>query len=251
MLEKAAFFLALALFVFIWGRLLKWGAERSRALGRLAFMVMSRTRFGHDQVKAVLLGLLYAAFGVFGTVVFVAWSGADARALFSFRPGSLALAALCFAAMLMIMDLLLGLVLPALRSGMRRSPEREIAEAPWIDGIARMGNRTLAALAPGVSGFFEELFFRGALLACATGVAGLDAVPAVALVTAAFVVQQLLQLRSLPQAVIIGTSCVVISAIGSFATLHSGSVVPAALAHAAFAVFYVRWSSAGSRNGQE
>ena len=54
-----------------------------------------------------------------------------------------------------------------------------------------------------------------------------------------FLLEQLVQLRTPFQAMIISGSCVAISLVGGLLVLQTGSVIPAALCHASFVIFFM------------
>jgi hypothetical protein len=87
--------------------------------------------------------------------------------------------------------------------------------------------------------WLEEIFFRGIILAILVRELRVNASIGIALVGDLFGFQQLVQLRTWYQAAIIGSSCISISLVGGMLALLTGGVVPAAIAHASFVVFYV------------
>lgn len=96
-------------------------------------------------------------------------------------------------------------------------------------------------IVPGVSAAVEEFFFRGVFLGglLATGT---PVWAAIAISGAAFIVLQVLYTDTALQATVIGLGCVVLTVLGGLLVVVEGSVVPAIVVHASFAVYYFRSS---------
>ena len=89
----------------------------------------------------------------------------------------------------------------------------------------------------------EETFFRGVLLLNLVTRFHVAPWGAILISGAAFLIQQLVQVKTLHQAAVITAGCVAISWIGGLSVIASGSFVPAALCHAAFVIFYVSFDN--------
>jgi membrane protease YdiL (CAAX protease family) len=89
----------------------------------------------------------------------------------------------------------------------------------------------------------EETFFRGVLLRVITDRLLLS--PWVAMVRTGdlFIFQQLLQVRTGFQALVIGCGCAAISLVGGSLVVLTGSVVPAIIAHGSFVLFFLSGDS--------
>jgi len=118
----------------------------------------------------------------------------------------------------------------------------EMARIKWIEGIMQTPDN-IAWFLPILSASFEEIFFRGVLL---TGLvtAGMGVPLAIALVTLAFILNQILLADTWAQRLVLGYSSLAISLVGSIAYFASGSIIPAMIMHASFAGFY----TSGSEN---
>lgn len=246
MLENIIFFVLVGLYIAAWGKVLWFLSERSRLVNRLVMGIMAHSREDQASIKSKVLSVAYFLYSITGFALLALWCGPGVLSLFSFTALTLPLALLGFLTQVMIISLLLGLLLPVLRRRVSARITEEVGETPWIRGISQIRNPFIVRIVPGISGFFEEVFFRGALLFALTTVVGLDPWIAMSLVTLAFLIQQLIQLTNAGQFVIIGLSCIVISFTGSWMVLSSGSIFPAALAHASYAIFYVQWSNSGA-----
>jgi hypothetical protein len=54
-----------------------------------------------------------------------------------------------------------------------------------------------------------------------------------------FVLQQLIQVQTPFQAMVIGSSCVAISLVGGLLVVFSGSILPALISHGSFVLFFM------------
>jgi membrane protease YdiL (CAAX protease family) len=115
-------------------------------------------------------------------------------------------------------------------------------DVPWIKGVRQLP-AGLAPLAAALGGMTEELFFRGVLQRILTGRLLVPALVAILIAGILFYFEQLLQVQTAFQAVVIGCSCVAISAIGGLLVVLTGSIWPALFAHASFVLFFMTQGS--------
>ena len=113
----------------------------------------------------------------------------------------------------------------------------EIREIPWIKGIGQLPLLTVPTLAA-TGGALEELFFRGVLLTALIDLCRFNAAIAIAVSTFLFCFQQVLQVRTSTQALVMGLSCLSISLIGGLLVVVTGNVITAMLCHASLAVLW-------------
>lgn len=100
-----------------------------------------------------------------------------------------------------------------------------------------------------LAGAVEETFYRGVLLGILTMRFSVPPIAAVAISGTLFCVEQLLQVRTAFQAMIIASGCVAISMVGGLLVVARGSFVPAALCHASFVLFFMNQGSQRRRAG--
>ncbi len=112
----------------------------------------------------------------------------------------------------------------------------EMARIKWIEGIMQTPPQ-IAWFLPILSASFEEVFFRGVFLHGLIS-NGMNIPWAIALVTLAFILNQVLLADTPIQRLILGYSSLAISLVGSIAYLASGSIIPSIVMHASFAGFY-------------
>lgn len=241
MIERIIFFMFTTALLTLWGRLLWYLDERSRFVTRITFFLLRFFSAPQASIKSGLLSVLYYGYTISVITLYTVWSGISPSRFFFFRLSLLAPTVLGFITDLMLISLVFGLMINLPRKAAQEKVIMEVRDIPWISGILRIKSPVFVFLIPGISGFFEEFFFRGVLLTVLIEHFSVSTILAIILVTLAFLIQQLLQLRSFGHMCIIGISCVIISLVGSLLFLGTGTILPAALCHAAFAIFYVQW----------
>jgi len=112
----------------------------------------------------------------------------------------------------------------------------EMARIKWIEGIMQTPPQ-IAWFLPILSASFEEVFFRGVLLAGLLN-NGTGTFLAIAVVTMAFILNQVLLADTRTQRMVLGYSSLAISLVGSIVFLATGSIIPSLIMHASFAGFY-------------
>jgi membrane protease YdiL (CAAX protease family) len=231
-------FLLLAVASLLWGRTLWYCSERSALLRRWLFFLMGFTRRPMLEVRSLLLTAIYGGTGLLLALVFAVSFGLPvSRLITPISQSHFALAVLGAAGEISLTNLLVDLIcrLPGVGGPQRLA---EMSEVPWIKGVRQLP-ALAAPLAAALGGVSEEIFFRGVMLRILTD--RWLAPPVVAIVIAGilFCVQQVVQVQTRFQAVVIGCGCVAISAVGGILVVLSGSVVPAVFAHASFVLFFM------------
>jgi hypothetical protein len=231
-------FLAASLVVSVlWGRALWYFDERSDALRRWVFLAMSFTRRRPGEVRASLLSAIYYGLGLLASLAFAAAFGLDARTLLAVSPAHLAPAVLGVVAEVSLANLLVDLG-RGLTGWTEPSRFAEMRDVPWMRGLRELPAAAVPAVAA-LGGVVEEIFFRGVLLVTMTERLRTPPAVAVAVAGGLFCLEQLVQVRTAFQALVIGAGCAAISLGGGLLVVHTGSVVPAAVCHASFVVFFV------------
>src|SRR4029453_15034032 len=110
-------------------------------------------------------------------------------------------------------------------------------EIPWMVGLQQLPRGT-APWAAALGGGVEELFYRGVLLPILIG-AGMAPPVAVLAAGALFLLQQLLQVKTRFQAMVLGAACAAISLVGGPLGGATGRAPPAGPSPATFVIFYV------------
>lgn len=238
------FLLAAFVVAWLWGRALRYLDERSQAFRRWTFFLMGYTRMAQGEARALLLSVSYYVLGLMAGLGLMLVFGLRASALVSFSAAQLALALLGAIGEISLTDLLVDL---ACRATRMREPERfaELGEIPWMKGLRQLPERVVP-LAAATGGVVEELFFRGVVLRVLTERFAVAPLAAVAIAGALFCFEQLVQVQTRFQALVIGCGCVAISAVGGLLVVVTGSVVPAVLCHASFVLFFMTRGGAAS-----
>jgi membrane protease YdiL (CAAX protease family) len=140
--------------------------------------------------------------------------------------------------------LVIDLVVKITRTG---GPQRfsEIREIPWMKGLEQLP-ASAVPVAAALGGMVEELVFRGVVMGIMTSH---SVAPAIAIAVAGilFVGQQLLQVRTPFQALVIGCGSAAISLVGGSLVVVTGSVLPAMVAHGSFVLFFMSAGRTQSR----
>jgi membrane protease YdiL (CAAX protease family) len=223
---------------FAWGKILWYCNERSSLFRRSLFFTLSLTRARPRAVQSVLLGAIYYSFGLIIAALFAAVCRVPVFHLVSWAGVRWPIFVLGIIAAISLSGLLveLGYRVPARRAS--EQVAEEVSEIPWIKGIEQLPAVAVPLLAA-LGGALEELFFRGVLFWAMIHRFDFSATAAIAIAAFLFCGQQVLQVRTLSQALLMTWSCLSISLIGALLVLLSGSVMPAILCHASFALFWV------------
>ncbi len=219
-------------------------SDRARFVQPLVLRLMGRVPLGAGAIRSMLLSGAYLAAGLAGAAAVAGLAGLPAGAWLGLRPDDAGLILLGVVAEVSLCNLLVSLYVVAVGPG--RVPFAEIAEIPWMEGI-RAASPAVAPLLGAAAAAVEEMFFRGAVLLVLWERS--NAAVAIVLAGVLFWLQQVVQVRTRFQAVVISAGCLSISLVGGLLVVASGSVVPAVICHAAFVIFFFRRD--GSRAGRD
>ncbi|HZF13042.1 MAG TPA: CPBP family intramembrane glutamic endopeptidase [Thermoanaerobaculia bacterium] len=234
--EIGIFLLAAVAAALLWGRGLWYLDERSRAFHRLVLFVLGFTRRRAGEVRAALLSGIYYLLGLLGALAFAGFYRVRLAELVAVSASHLGLAVLGVVGEISLADLLVGVGARAMRAGPARFAE--LKEVPWMKGLCQLPPGWVP-VAAALGGVVEELFFRGVLLTILLRSLAVAPWVAVALAGALFTLEQLLQVRTRFQALVLGSGCAALSLVGGLLVVLTGSVVPALLCHASFVVFFL------------
>ncbi|MGB5560536.1 MAG: CPBP family intramembrane glutamic endopeptidase [Paracoccaceae bacterium] len=242
MAEAVTYGALLLAFALIWGRTLWFLTERSGLVQVLTLRVMAYVGPRPDAVRSMLLSTGYLGLGLIACLTFSFLADLPLAKALTFEIFDIAPTVLGIVAEVSLCNLLVSLYVGAV--GVRRAPFHEIAMIPWIEGL----RQTPSGLAPLMGAFaaaIEELFFRGVVLLIFLDVTG----PfwAVLIAGLLFWVQQVIQVRTFFQALIISAGCISISLVGGLLVLATASVIPAVICHASFVLFFLGQEGANGR----
>jgi len=220
----------------VWGRSLWYFDEKSEAFRRFVFFVMGFSRRTVGEVRALLLSAIYYGLGLLAALLLAVAFSLKASSLVSFAVSQVGITVLGVVGEISLANLLIDFSCRVTRQG----PERfaEIAEIPWMKGLRQLPAAAVP-FAAAMGGMVEEFVFRGVLLRILTERLMVNALAAVAIATVLFCLQQLVQLRTAFQAMVMLCGCVAISLVGGLLVVVTGSVLPALIAHASFVVFFM------------
>jgi membrane protease YdiL (CAAX protease family) len=231
-------FLAAAITVsFGWGRALWYFTERSQATRRWVFFAMGYTCRQFGEVRALALGAIYYTLGLLASLLLALAFRLPVSSLISFKVSHIPLSLLGIVAEISLSNLLIDL---SVRLTSTAGPERfaEIREIPWMKGLYQLPPAVVPLAAAG-GGVVEEIFFRGVVLRIMSDRLSVAPMIAIAIAGTLFVFQQLVQVRTAFQAMVIGSSCVAISVAGGLLVALTGSILPAVISHGSFVLFFM------------
>ena len=230
------FLLIAAAYSLFWGRIMFINANRKHTV-RLSLFIMRFTRANQRDIHSALLGILYLSTGLLGSLIFSLVFKINILKYFALQNEFIIFIFIGIFAEMSIANMLMS-ILSSLAQ--RIDYEKEIKGVNWIKEVFTLPEY-LIPVAPTVGGFFEELFFRGVLL-----IIMLKFYPsvgpfiAIAVVTVLFGLQQGIQTNSIHQASAMALGALAVSVIGSLLVIHTGSILPAVIAHCSFVIFYFR-----------
>ena len=239
--DIGVFSIAAIAFTIFWGRILWYFDEKSNLLPRFIFYFMTFTRMTFPEIKSLILSFIYYIFGLLGGLAFSFSYHIDIVRLFDFRVQFIPLILLGIMAQISLANFFISIYLKIMKHK-RINPFLEIQNSPWISGILRLP-KFFVPLAPVVGGLMEEFFFRGILLIILIMKLFVQPLMAIIFVTVLFLMEQWLQLRTPVQRIIIGLGSFAISLVGGILVIYTGSIIPAAIAHMSFVVFYFGYST--------
>ncbi|MDH5229874.1 MAG: hypothetical protein OEZ58_19545 [Gammaproteobacteria bacterium] len=115
---------------------------------------------------------------------------------------------------------------------------QEMGNVGWISSIQSLPMR-LQVIMVSMGSMSEEFLFRGALLIVFTSAFGINPFIAILLVTLFFIYQQIIQVNTLAQALVITSGSLTISLVGSLMFFYTENILSAMIAHASSIIFYV------------
>jgi hypothetical protein len=230
-----AFLSAGLVFAVVWGLSLWYFYEHS-ATRHLVLFAIAFTRRDSAEVRALVLSALYYGLGLLASLLFAVGFGLFIPRIFSFLPIYIPLIVLGIVAEISVSNLLVDVSCRA--NGWGPQKFAELREIPWIKGLRELPAKSVL-VAAAIGGAVEELFFRGILLPILMEKMLVAPLWAVLICGALFTLEQLLQVRTPFQAIIILSGCVAISLIGGLTVVITNSVVPAVICHVAFVIFFM------------
>jgi len=236
--SQLAFLITTLIVCTLWGRVLWFFADYFRGFNSLVFHAMTFTRRSHGELKALFLGAIYYLFGLLAAFLLWAAFAFGQPIGFALSPMHVPLIVLGIVGQISLSNLLVSLYCELIPG--RAPAERlgELQSIPWIRGVMDLPPR-LAPTAAALGGVVEEFFFRGVVLQVLVQQLRVPDFLAITVAGALFLLQQLLQVQTLFQAVLIGAGCIAISLVGGALVICTGSITPALLCHASFVVFYL------------
>ena len=247
------FLLCSAIGIVLWGRVLWLCDEKLSTIRQLVFFAMGRTRLQMGEMRSLILSAIYYAVGLLLALLLTTAFGLPPSQFVFVKVNDVFYVVLGIIGEISLATLLVQIGAIAIGE---RGPQRfaEVSKIPWIKGLRALPPQ-IVPLVAAVAGAVEEFFFRGVVLGILAWKLYVPPPLAIVIAGGLFCVQQLLQIRTPFQAVVILSGCISISIVGGLLVVIQGSVVPAILCHASFVVFFMAQNSqrrqqAGAAAGQ-
>jgi hypothetical protein len=234
-------FLTICSFVSVlWGRVNRIGY--SKLITSIVHFIMRYSRMSSELIRSYLVWIVYLATGLASSLGLFAMYRVNLLHFLALD-GAKLLIPLAFIAQ----NSMTGLMM---QSAVALWPTLnvfgELSSIPWIK-YSMIMPYAMRAVSPLVAALFEETFFRGAVfLVLIHRFPECGIYFSITFCTVLFVIQQVLQVDTVGQALIMSIGSVSISVVGCIVTLHTGSFLPTLLCHAAYAFFYLQLGSAAS-----
>jgi hypothetical protein len=230
-----------------WGRINRIGY--SKFITSIVHFIMKYSKMNAELIRSYLVWSIYIAVGLVAAVALLLTYQANLLRLLTLDPRYLTLIPLAFIAQNSLTGLMMQLLIVA---NPMINVFRELTTIPWVRYTLMMPG-VMRVIAPLGAAIAEEVFFRGAVfLVLINNFPQTGTYLSILLCTVLFVVQQVLQVDTLGQGLILLIGSTSISAVGCIVTLYTGSFLPTLLCHTAYAFFYLQlgtsthWSSLAS-----
>lgn len=227
--------------LFVLGFTVYWG--KAMALCKNSKLVNSFTRFlmryirsNFDPIKFYTMMILYAAISLLGTIVLHIAFGFNILRYFPLEPKHIVYIFVGFIAQLSLSSMIL-LIISAVKTNINWF--KVVQDITWVSLMSNMP-KALRPIYPLLGASFEEIFFRGTVFVIhITYFPEMGIVWPIILVTGLFVLQQVLNIETIIQGIVISVGAVVISVVGCLLILHTKSFLPALICHLLFVIFYL------------
>jgi membrane protease YdiL (CAAX protease family) len=223
-------------FSVVWGLSLGYFYERSQVTQYLVLLAIGFTRRESTDVRALLLSAIYYGLGLLASLLFASVFGLAIPDIFAFSSGDIYLTIAGIVAEISLCNLLVDIGCRA--AGWGSEKFAELREIPWTKGLRELPPKGVL-VAAALGAVVEELFFRGIVLGILTDRMLVAPGWAVMIAGALFCLEQLLQVRTPFQAMVITSGCLAISVIGGLTVVITDSVIPAVICHVSFVIFFM------------
>lgn len=230
------FLIVVTVFSIVWGRVILFNAKKKYIMN-LARFIMRFSRAKQNTIHSAILGSLYITTCLTGSIILCILFKINILKYFAIRVEYIIFIFIGIAAQMSVSTMMMSVVMAFTKKVDWTGQVRDIS---WIKAISFLPER-LGPLVPLFGAFCEELFFRGVLVAIIFSFyPGVGIIPIIAISTILFGIQQILHTATAPQAITMGIGSIVVSGIGCLLFIHTGSFLPALIAHESFIVFYFR-----------
>jgi len=219
----------------LYGRILWYLSEKSKVFKKLVFFIMPYLKiYDKDKLSIIILNFIYLFFGLIIIIFFAFFYDFNFLAFFKINKLIFSYIILGFAAEISLIGLF-TFMMKALKS--KWNIYETMKNIPWIEAIYNLP-KIIRYFSPSLAGFIEECFFRGILFLILFEIFKIKPLFCIIYITILFILHQILQTKTKAQAILIGSSSFAISLVGSILVIITNSILPAAIVHACFVMFY-------------
>lgn len=253
MLEKIDFWLFLAIFfayISLWARINplinsgRFGGPR--VLRRISYRTMGLINIKYNTIEAILGSTIYYSGAILGILALFFVYHENIINYFYIEERYISFVVMGALTEISLTSVINGISI-SLTNKTAYNITNEISKIKWIEHISHLPGFGMP-LASSLGGFFEEIIFRGVFMIIALEHYHIDAYIVIILSALLFIYDQIIQLDTLTQIYIIGPAALVISIVGALMVVHTGSILPAVVAHTSFVIFYMSNPGISSSN---
>jgi len=229
------FLCAATLYTIAWGRLTRIAAK-SHTIINLTNFVMRYSRSRFDPIRAYLIWGLYVFTGLVGAVVILLIFRINLLRYITMGLNEVAFIPLALIAQLSISSLILMLI-ALVQPGTNWFAVLQSIE--WVQ-ISQLLPKIVSILYPLTGAFAEEIFFRGVIFLTLVEVfPQVGIIVAVVITTVLFTLQQVLNVKSWSQVLLISIGSITISTVNCLVMLKTQSFLPALICHELYALLFL------------
>lgn len=237
-IELGIFLVTITLFSVLWGRSVD-GLAKSKIINKFALHLMNYFRAPLDKIKFFVIWFAYILISLSGTVVLCFIYEIN---LFRHLISSSFYDIILYTFVGFIFQFELSAVLLLIFSILKTDTNwyRIVSEINWVKVSFNLP-RKIRILYPTSAALFEELFFRCSIfLILLTRFNWLPLPLMMLIVSALFIVEQVVCTQKLKQSIAMSAGSLAISLSGCLMIVITGSILPAIICHEMYVIFYLK-----------
>lgn len=237
-IELIIFLFVVAVFSVLWGKSVD-GLAKSKIVNKFSLYLMNYFRNPLDKIKFFVIWFSYILISFAGTIICCSIYGLNLfKLLFSDSACDIILYTFIGFIFQFELSSILLLIFSILKSD--TNWYRVISEINWVKVSFNLP-RKIRIIYPTSAALFEELFFRcSVFLVLLTKFSWVPLSISMLIVTAMFIVEQVVCTQNVKQAIAMSAGSLAISLAGCLMIVITGSIIPAIICHEMYVVFYLK-----------